>query len=660
VLFQSDGVTHALVAVSDTAADISAGISSLNSNTHVDKIFISDGNPLTLTVAQVTNDTVALGRIQGPYQVSIHDTAGHVSANLDALENNNSIVSVVITDNKAVVVSVAQLSSDTNVLSVMTDANNPDGPPLLRVVDTAAHIQAALGNLQVDLFSDNFQSVVISDNLAISVSVGQMFNDEDVLFLLRNADGSNAQLTVSDTAAHVQNNIDFLQAFNGSVSAGSQHVFITSIVITNSQQMTFSAQQIHDDENVLGLVTNLNTGPVTFKVVDNAADITTYLDDLQDNGEIGTITVTDNGAIGVSVLQLSRDASVLSNLHNQDNSPYELVVTDAAANITAALAALHGNSHIEKIIVSDSSSNEVHFTKFQLTNDANVLNELYNANGTTHASVVLADSGGHISTMTVTDIQNLAGEHVNHIDSTTDAFTWNVAQYQALGTVTLTDSDNVTLKDSASTFAGLTVSGLGALHAHGIDNVALTGSGTFALARWEALTENGLNVTTTGAHIQINGTNAGEEIDTVGTGSFTLVGGKGADAFYVNSAAHDTFVYNSGIESTSTGYDTIHGFNGATDTIVSPNAINAFDGVLNHSTVNTATFDADMTTALAGHMGADEAIVVRVTSGTLSGHTFLVVDENGVAGYQSGDLVIDVTGGTHFASLTAGSFVQLS
>jgi len=39
-------------------------------------------------------------------------------------------------------------------------------------------------------------------------------------------------------------------------------------------------------------------------------------------------------------------------------------------------------------------------------------------------------------------------------------------------------------------------------------------------------------------------------------------------------------------------------------------------------------------------------------------HTFLVVDMNGVAGYQAGqDLVIDVTGGSHFNSLGTGNFI---
>ena len=48
-------------------------------------------------------------------------------------------------------------------------------------------------------------------------------------------------------------------------------------------------------------------------------------------------------------------------------------------------------------------------------------------------------------------------------------------------------------------------------------------------------------------------------------------------------------------------------------------------------------------------------MLLTADSGTLSGHTFLVVDVNGTAGYQSGsDYVIDVTGYT--GTISTASF----
>ncbi len=72
--------------------------------------------------------------------------------------------------------------------------------------------------------------------------------------------------------------------------------------------------------------------------------------------------------------------------------------------------------------------------------------------------------------------------------------------------------------------------------------------------------------------------------------------------------------------------------------------------------LSTATFDSDLASDVgAGQMAAHHAVLFTADAGTLSGHTFLVVDENGTAGYQAGaDLVIDVTGAT--GTLTTANF----
>ena len=72
--------------------------------------------------------------------------------------------------------------------------------------------------------------------------------------------------------------------------------------------------------------------------------------------------------------------------------------------------------------------------------------------------------------------------------------------------------------------------------------------------------------------------------------------------------------------------------------------------------LSTASFDSDLTTALTGYLGAHRAIRFTPNGGTLSGQTFLVVDLNGTAGYQSGvDLVIHLAGRT--STLATGGFI---
>ena len=64
----------------------------------------------------------------------------------------------------------------------------------------------------------------------------------------------------------------------------------------------------------------------------------------------------------------------------------------------------------------------------------------------------------------------------------------------------------------------------------------------------------------------------------------------------------------------------------------------------------------DLAALASGQLGAGHAILVTVTGGTLAGDTLLIVDANGVAGYQAaGDYVIDVTG--IVGTLTVADFI---
>jgi len=649
-LFNSDGTTPAHVAVSDTAANISAVLGQLNINGHVDHIIISDGNPLTLSASQVVNDTTALGEIVGPYTIVVSDTGAHITANLDALEANASVTQVIVSDNHDIVVSIAQLTSDANVLSVTMDANGMS-PASLKILDTAANIQANLGNLEIDTQNHNIHIISISDNGAITLSASQLSVDSDALLDLRNANGTSVALTLSDTGAHIQAVLDQIEAYNTtSFTSG-----ITSIIVTNNAQMTVTAAQVQNDASVLAEVQNRNGSPVTFKVVDTAANITTYLNALQANGQLSTIIISDNGVINVTVGQLTSDATALSLLHNQNATAYSLTVTDTATHIQAALAALNGNGHVDKIVVSDSATHEVNFTTFQLNHDTAVLGELFNADGTTHANVELVDSAGHIQALSAVQFQALAGEGVNVIDSTNNKLILAVAQYEGLGTVALTQADVVTLSDTGANIAAMSVSELAALAANGVDKIVTTDHQlTLSLDQFNALSVSTDFATT----VTINGT-AGNDSITVGNNNYHLVGGAGADTMTVGTG-HDAFVFNATSDSTGPTYDTIVNFDAMRDQFVLSTAVTGVNNAVTGGILNSgASFDTDLASDIgAGQLGANHAVLFTVGSGNLAGHTFLIVDTNGVAGYQAGqDLVIDVTGGHHLGSLGTSDFI---
>jgi hypothetical protein len=84
-------------------------------------------------------------------------------------------------------------------------------------------------------------------------------------------------------------------------------------------------------------------------------------------------------------------------------------------------------------------------------------------------------------------------------------------------------------------------------------------------------------------------------------------------------------------------YDRILWFNPDTDKIDLPQTVSGIASTVESGALSTASFDADLSAAIgSGQMATGAAVLFTPTSGTLAGLTFLVVDGNGVAGYQAG------------------------
>jgi VCBS repeat-containing protein len=227
------------------------------------------------------------------------------------------------------------------------------------------------------------------------------------------------------------------------------------------------------------------------------------------------------------------------------------------------------------------------------------------------------------------------------------------------GSTTMTNVEQINLEaghsydltfDISNVLAGqtLTIKGTGL----GVsDNMTIDGS---ALGAGSTLIINDGN----GHDTLIGG--GGNDIIRVGSGNDTITGNGGADKI-IAGIGDDTFVYSQASDSTSTTYDTIQGFDALNDHFqllgFSINAINA--EVTAGRLDSGANFDTDLAGIInAAHLGAHDAVLFTASKGDLHGHTFLVVDLNGVAGYQAGqDIVIDVTGGTHLSSLSTGNFI---
>jgi hypothetical protein len=119
-------------------------------------------------------------------------------------------------------------------------------------------------------------------------------------------------------------------------------------------------------------------------------------------------------------------------------------------------------------------------------------------------------------------------------------------------------------------------------------------------------------------------------------------------------AGRDTYVYTSVAESTSTTHDIIQNLDPTErDAIQLPFSPTAYLGEVTGGSLSQATFDADLATlANAGALPVGDAAVFAPTSGDDAGRLYLVVDANGIAGYQSGqDYVIQLGVGSSDAAI---------
>ena len=136
----------------------------------------------------------------------------------------------------------------------------------------------------------------------------------------------------------------------------------------------------------------------------------------------------------------------------------------------------------------------------------------------------------------------------------------------------------------------------------------------------------------------------GDDLFRGGAGDDLVFGEDGADSLGGGGGA-DVFAYSSASESSGAGYDRLVDFDASEDKIDLPVTVTGFDAAISAGTLSAATLDADLSGALGG-LGAGRAVLFAPDSGDLAGTVFLIVDGNGVAGYQTGeDYVFALTGG---------------
>ncbi|HEY1706645.1 MAG TPA: bluetail domain-containing putative surface protein [Rhizomicrobium sp.] len=163
----------------------------------------------------------------------------------------------------------------------------------------------------------------------------------------------------------------------------------------------------------------------------------------------------------------------------------------------------------------------------------------------------------------------------------------------------------------------------------------------------------------------------GDNVLKGGDGNDTVIGGKDSDEIHggmgkdllIGNGGGDVFVYHSVAESTGKDGDTIRGFHFGTDPgsdrFDLPVAVAAIDPFVGAGTLNQASFNSDLKADIGkAQLGAHHAVLFTASGGDLSGHTYLIVDANGIAGYQANaDFVIQIQLADNIGKIAAGDFI---
>jgi Ca2+-binding RTX toxin-like protein len=162
-----------------------------------------------------------------------------------------------------------------------------------------------------------------------------------------------------------------------------------------------------------------------------------------------------------------------------------------------------------------------------------------------------------------------------------------------------------------------------------------------------------------------------------GDGNDALVGGHGRDllqgdrgADYLRGGAgNDLFVFNNGYDSSDGAYDVIGFLKVGCDRIVTPDAVTHVDAPVDAGVSDSFNVDPTLGAALGNSFVAHHAVVATVVVDISPDdptqpnppaflETFLVVDVNGVAGYQSGeDLAIRIEHSNGLENLSVDDFL---
>lgn len=728
------------VEVRDSAANISADFTAVQNLVTAGKltgvVFTDSGTPtLALTYTQYSSGTAPtiFSDITGSYNmtvsavpyadlsavtghahvttVTVSDTAATISTNLNTLQTTyaaaGKLTGVTVTNGSTTAVSFTytQLGSDATVLglftgtysfkvSAVTVANAVTVLAVshvgsISISDTSANVIASINTLETYASASQLYGIVLTDGgtPAITATATQGASDVAAFNLI----SSTYHLTVSDTAANVQANLDGLQALYAAIGSSD----FTAITLTDGTEptLTISATQATSDASAIGKITSA----YHLTVSDTAANVVSNLAGLETLGtKLTTIVLTDGGTpnLAITGTQYTADITAI----NKITSAYTLTVSSVTGANVGTVAA---NTHVSSFTVSDTAANistyidtlqaqsakitsinitnhtvPLTITETQLTNDATALGLISVSYSLSVSGVSIANSSTILGEPNVVEvgISDTAANISANIDAlqTLEAdgalasititgggkvgITATQATNDAAAINTITGSVNVTVTDTSANIVA-NLAALKTINAE-LSSIVLTDGGTPTLditgAQYDTyITE--INKISSAYSLSVSGVSA-DDAGTVGANSHTTSYAVVDTAANVaNSSNLGSMELRDSTLSSITFTDSgtpVFSISGAEDTSDAPaiaKIASAYDETVTATANTTQTLTGTGSLNTISFSGEAQGVTANLSTGTATTVHSGTTNTYTLSGFEN------VTGSSSADTLTAGS-----
>jgi hypothetical protein len=407
------------IAILDTGSSIGSNIDALNSS--VNKIGsisaigsvpisisqlssdaniiakLSPGTTFTITNVLISNISQALA-LPNVNTVGIVDTGSAISLALDQLQTAHSsqIVSISASDNSAIRLSISQFINDYGVLQKLTNASSINLTGALS--DLSQIVLNNLQSLQANGQISNYSLNITASSADLSLATIQ--NQLETLAVA----GHLSSLAVADSANVIQMSEAVYQANAAFISKLSNNAIeVTSVsawqaagVIADPKVASLT---LSGDGPVLSSVATNSKLIGSVSILDTANHISQAFDSIAALNASQTITVSDGGALNLSISQILGNSAIFSKFSTVPH----FNISDVAANLASHFDVLLQMSNIDTITLSGPAS-AISLSATQYANDSGFLSKISGSYSLSIGNILVENSQNYLSNAHVTSL----------------------------------------------------------------------------------------------------------------------------------------------------------------------------------------------------------------------------------------------------------------